>query len=86
MEDKPLNFVTIFNEYMLLLLSYFVFLFSGYVPDAEIRYFFGWVYIGLLVFLIVVNLVAIGYKNYRWFMRYRELKELKKNVESQRAV
>lgn len=63
-----------------------MFLFSDFVPDPELRYQFGWVYLGLLAFLFLVNFIVIGYKVFLAVRRFRELVELKKHVLDQQEV
>lgn len=78
MEDTPTNLLYAFNEFMLLIYSYYVLLFSEYVTEPEDRYLFGWVYLGLLIFILAMNLVLVGYIVFVAIRRFRELAELKK--------
>jgi hypothetical protein len=48
-----------FNELVILVLSYFTWTFSDYNSDAEIKYFMGWGFIGVLGFAIFINVVTI---------------------------
>ena len=48
-----------FNNTVVLILSYFPFLFTNMVPDPEARYQAGWIFICLTAFMVVVNLVVV---------------------------
>ena len=48
-----------FNNSLVLILSYFPFLFTNLVPDPEARYQAGWIFVGLTAFLVVTNLVVV---------------------------
>ena len=52
----------LFNETCLLITSYFLFLFTDFVPDVKTRYLIGWIFIGLNLFNIGVNWLALLYK------------------------
>jgi hypothetical protein len=60
-----LNRIEIFNECCLLLSSYFLFLFTDFVPSPTLRYTIGWGFIGLQVFNISVNWLCMLYKVYQ---------------------
>jgi hypothetical protein len=45
----------IFNESTLLVSSYFMFLFTDFVDDVHLRATLGWVYIGVIGTMIIVN-------------------------------
>jgi hypothetical protein len=57
-----LNRIEIFNELCLLITSYFLFLFTDFVPDIKTRYMLGWAFIGISLFNIAVNWLALFYK------------------------
>ena len=48
-----------FNNSIVLVLSYFPFLFTNMVPDPENRYKAGWIFIVLIAFMVVVNLIVV---------------------------
>ena len=48
-----------FNNSIVLVLSYFPFLFTNMVPDPETRYKAGWIFIVLIAFMVVVNLIVV---------------------------
>ena len=48
-----------FNNSLVLILSYFPFLFTNLVPDPEARYQAGWIFVALTAFLVVTNLVVV---------------------------
>ena len=59
-----LNRIEIFNEITLLVLSYFLFFFTDFVPSVYMRYALGWAFIFITVFNITVNWCALFYKVY----------------------
>ena len=59
-----LNRMEIFNEISLLICSYFLFMFTDFIPDAQTRYLAGWGFIGMAVFNIAVNWLCLFYKVY----------------------
>ena len=61
--NQPLlNRMEIFNECCLLVSSYFLFLFTDFVPDVKKRYMIGWGFVGLQIFNIGVNWLCMIYK------------------------
>ena len=60
MESVLFNNLAIFNELMLLLIGYLMYLFTDYIPVPETRYFFGKVLLYLLYFNVSVNLVVLA--------------------------
>jgi len=61
--NQPLlNRMEIFNECCLLVSSYFLFLFTDFVPDVKTRYMIGWGFVGLQIFNIGVNWLCMIYK------------------------
>jgi len=52
----------IFNESTLLVSSYFMFLFTDFVDDVHMRATLGWVYIGVIGAMIVVNFSCMLFK------------------------
>ena len=59
MESDIFDFVAIFNEAILLLLSYLLFLYTEYVPSPEMRYMFGNIFLYLLYINFSVNLLLL---------------------------
>jgi hypothetical protein len=55
LSEPYLNRMEIFNESTLLVSTYFMFLFTDFVDDAEMRSKLGWAYIGVIGTMIVVN-------------------------------
>jgi hypothetical protein len=41
--DNLANFQEVFNDYMVLIISYSLIIFGDYVPDKKARYKIGWV-------------------------------------------
>ena len=56
MDSRSNNFVYSANEWIVLLNSYFILLFSDFVPEPEQRYFFGKVYLGVLAVSMAFNI------------------------------
>ncbi len=48
-----------FNNTVVLILSYFPFLFTNLVPDPEARYQAGWIFISITAFMVVANLIVV---------------------------
>jgi hypothetical protein len=57
-----LNRIEIFNESALLTSSYFMFLFTDFVEDVELRSKLGWAYIGIVAAIIGVNWACMIFK------------------------
>ena len=75
-----MNRIEIFNEITLLVLSYFLFFFTDFVPSVYMRYTLGWVFISITVFNIAVNWCALFYKVY---LAIRDL--VRKQIHNYRA-
>ena len=45
-----------FNDFLVLILSYFSFVFTDITPTAEDKYFIGWFYDGIVGIIIVSNI------------------------------
>ena len=56
------NTVELINETLTLLTTYSLFLFTDFVPDAQVRYTMGWAVIFLTLMLVVTNLYVILHK------------------------
>jgi len=54
-EDKLGGFMEKLNDFLVLILSYFSFLFTDLTPTPEDKYFIGWVYNGVVGIMIVAN-------------------------------
>jgi hypothetical protein len=55
------NYLEISNEFLITILGYFGFLFTDYVGNPATRYIFGFVYIGILAWGLLVNVLVLGY-------------------------
>ena len=55
------NYLETINEFLVIMLSYFGFLFTDYVPSPVIRFYFGYFYLGILCFGMLVNVGLLGY-------------------------
>ena len=53
------NFLELLNESTFLVLVYMNFLFTEFVDDIEMRYFIGYVFLGVLVINLCINLLVI---------------------------
>ena len=62
MNSRFLNGMEIMNEVTLFLTSYFLYLFTSFVPNAELRYEMGWYFIGIAASNIFLNWLAMVYK------------------------
>jgi hypothetical protein len=62
MGDKTMNRMELFNEYCLLNIFIFTFLFSDFIEDANLRYSLGWVFLGIAALNLFVNfgIVLVG--------------------------
>ncbi len=58
-ENSIGGYMAMFNETIVVFLSYFPFLFTNMVPEPETRYSVGWIFIGLVAFMVVVNLLVV---------------------------
>ena len=54
--------IEIFNETALLVSTYFMFLFTDFVEDAQLRSKLGWAYIGIIAAMIAVNWACMLFK------------------------
>ena len=66
------------NETLVLLNSYFLFLFSDFVVNPEDRYLMGWVNIVLLGLMVATNIGIVFFKEIQSVWRYLKLKKLKR--------
>jgi hypothetical protein len=55
MTNKSMNRMEVFNEYCLLNCFIFPFLFSDFVPDVQMRYNLGWVFLGIAFLTLFTN-------------------------------
>jgi len=83
MMDRWNNFVYLFNELVLLVLTYYIFLFSGYLPTLEQKFMFGYVYLGVLAFSFVVNIGCMGAMTYLSIKKYLDLKQMRKDYRDE---
>ena len=51
----------IINETLVLLNSYFLMIYSDFIPDLKTRYTMGWQNIWIISLLVGINLVTISY-------------------------
>jgi len=89
MIDWQNNAVQLINEYFFLFFSYYVYLFTDFVPDPETRYFFGTVYLWLLAANTGLNLVLIAimvYQMVKQEIEKRKQKKVNKDKPQKKAV
>ena len=48
-----------FNNYIVLFLSYYLFLFTPLILSVDDKYLIGWVFVGIICIMLVANLVAM---------------------------
>mmetsp|Transcript_14758 Transcript_14758/g.10662 ORF Transcript_14758/g.10662 Transcript_14758/m.10662 type:complete len:89 (+) Transcript_14758:654-920(+) len=57
--EQLLNYLEYFNEFTVLVISYFLIFFTDFAEDKEMEYRLGWIVIVLTLFNILVNLIII---------------------------
>ena len=77
-DERFKNNLEIANEFLVLILSYFGFLFTDYVPDPVLRYKFGYFYIALLAFGLFLNISTMMIFS---ILNWIKLRRAKKNRE-----
>jgi len=55
------NYLEMSNEFLILILGYYGFLFTDYVGDPTMRYTFGYIYIGILAGGLLLNAINLVY-------------------------
>ena len=76
------NYLECTNEYIVLILAYFGFLFTDYVDNPIARYTFGFLYIGLVALGLAVNVLSMAYQTTNEFLKvYRRWRQ-KKSVQA----
>ena len=60
LSSRHQNRVEIFNNFMILVMSYCLISFTDYAPDPEARYTMGYGLVVLTIFNIVVNVWIVG--------------------------
>ena len=63
--DRRENRIEIFNNFIILVLSYCLFCFTDFVPDANGRYSMGYVMAALTILNIIINLFFVGQGPFR---------------------
>ena len=59
MVDGANNFIQVFNELVILLCTWYLFLWTDYVPNPEDRYNFGAQFLYIIGFNFVVNIAFL---------------------------
>ena len=58
-ENTMVGYVEKFNDYAVLNLSIILYLFTDMVPNPDTKYLIGWIYIGTIGLVVVVNFSAM---------------------------
>ena len=62
MESDIFDFLLCFNEGVLTVCMYLMFIFTDYVGEPETRYYFGYYFLYLFYFNLAINLVLLVYE------------------------
>lgn len=62
MENLITNLVQILNEVVVLVCTWYLFLFTPYVPDPQTRYFFGDMFLKIIALDVIVNIGILLYQ------------------------
>ena len=81
MESRLHNVIQLFNEILVLLCVWLMFLFTDYVPDPVTRYDLAWKLIYLVAFAIGVNLLLLVIMIAKDITRAYKVHKAKKNVK-----
>ena len=87
MEDAFKNWLEFANGYLVLLMSYFSLLFSDYVPDLTMRYYFGFIYIGVIGLFLVFNVVfqtVVAAREY--YLKRKRTKQIRAKVVEEKLT
>jgi hypothetical protein len=76
-EDEAINNTEIFNEICILGVSYSMYLFTDFVPNASAQYTIGFILIGITCFNTLVNSVLIMIDNIKAVVIYIKLFRLR---------
>ena len=87
--DNFLNHIEAFNEATMLALTYFLFCFTDFVPDAETRYKLGFAYIATSFVNLAVHMVIMLRGSFikvrqscRKFRHNRRIKQVRPSLQS----
>lgn len=85
MEADSYDFLAIFNESVLLISCYLMFLYTEYIPDPALRYSFGNIFLyilyinfGINIFLLLIELGRIVTVNCKRRISWKKQREAKK--------
>lgn len=79
-DSESKNKLEVFNESIVLLLAYFGFLFTNYVDKPTSKHIFGYVYLAVLGFGLMVNISVMAFYTIRDFIIKRRALKNKKIV------
>ena len=90
MNTRLLNSFEIINETFTLFITYFMFLFTDFVPDVEYRYKLGYRFIAFVSFIFFINVLLvfvditrsakIEYKRKAYWKKWNAYEELKSKM------
>lgn len=59
MSSNLFNFMENLNESAIYMVCYFTFLFTDWIPDIEMRYTLGFVFMPIVVGIVMINIVCV---------------------------
>ena len=64
LNNKPMNsnffnFMENLNEFAIYVVCYFTFLFTDWIPDIELMYTLGYVFMPIIVLIVIVNILCV---------------------------
>lgn len=74
----------IYNEFTLLVLSYFLMLYADIITDIELRYNLGWFVIGITLLNLTVNYASMVFSLLKQTIKF--VKKQKKNCKKKKAT
>lgn len=90
-ETRTANRMELVNEAFTTVCSYFFFIFSGFVDNAETRYSCGWVLIGLVSLLTLLNLsvicvISVRLVLYRCRLRIKRGRNIREAIKRKQQI
>ena len=81
-EEKAMNKIETFNEVTIVILTYFLFCFTDFVPEAQTRHGLGAYYSGVTLLNIAVHMIIMLRHSYRSVRLYCLKRKYTKNMKS----
>ena len=78
MSSNIFNFMENLNEAAIYIVCYFTFLFTDWIPDLELRYTLGFVFMPVIVLIVAINIVCVFYDMFKAFSQKYKAKKIKK--------